>query len=169
MDRYLIILRGVPGAGKTQVAKVILGRIGEKAVRWNLDDYAPDPEQGAFDAKIKQMVGKTYIVGELYSGRKHTSDPTYWIDHFKGGYSITSFVLQVSEPKGYANACDSRHTSWHPETRTVYDNSYNRFQEHLKNNTFASKAGIKEVFIDAEDGNWERLASEVLKLSGLAS
>jgi hypothetical protein len=162
--RVLFILRGVPGAGKTQVARVLLERLGTQAFRANLDDYAPANELKRFEELISRAMEYQYVVGELYSGRDHTSDPAGWVDKFKNDYDIHSFVLDISEERGYLNACDSRHTSHSPPSRSDYSSRYRRFYEWQRQNLFASRAGVPEHRIDAENCDWERIAVEVLKI-----
>jgi hypothetical protein len=134
----------------------------------DLDRYAPDEERPKFKEKIKQALRHRVVIGELYSGRDHTSDPAKWVEKFKAEYEIHSFVLNVSEELGYKNACDSRHTSHSPPSKEDYSMRYRRFYEWQRQSLFATRAGICEHDIDAEDGDWERVAVEVLEI-GLGS
>ena len=154
----------MPGAGKTQVALVILRKLGEEAFRADLDSFAPENEETAFNALIEDALKWKYVVGELYSGKRHSSEPASWVDKFRETYRIHSFVLKVSEFKGYANCSDARHTSWNPATYEEYHQAYEKFWGRQMQDLFASRAAVPERVIDAEDGNYERVATEVMRI-----
>lgn len=164
LDRHLILLRGVPGAGKAQVGKIVKSRLVGEAIRLNLDDFAPEPETNQFDEALNQALDFRYVIGELYSGRWHTSDPARWVVKFRNNYQIHSFILHVSLQKGYANCRDERHGSYHPRSLAEYaEQKYNRFYAEDAFTRFAARAGADhEIRIDAEDNDWERIADEVL-------
>jgi uridine kinase len=66
--RYLIILRGPPGAGKTTVSRHIINRLGpEKAVILYLDEVSTEE----FELNVQQALSKEYVVGELFFGNSH--------------------------------------------------------------------------------------------------
>ena len=163
-EKNLIILRGVPASGKTQVSSILREKIGEDAVRLDLDKYAPEWETNSFEKMIDNALDYYYVIGELFSGRWHTTEPLRWISKFKSaGYTITSFVLNVSLDKGYENCCDPRHTSWRPNNIEDYKSRYIKFYDRQEKNIFASKAGLnEEIQIDAEDCNWIRIATKIL-------
>ena len=48
--KKLIILRGVPGAGKSMVAQALRSKLGGDAWIIDLDKYAPDAEAPMFEA-----------------------------------------------------------------------------------------------------------------------
>ena len=87
--RYLIILRGPPGVGKTTVSRHIINRLGpNKAVILYLDKIEE------FDLNVQKALSKEYVVGELFFGDSHTTRPEQWLSKFNG-YSKISFILQI--------------------------------------------------------------------------
>lgn len=159
--KKLIILRGVPGAGKSMVARTLQRKLGGGTWILDLDKYAPDDETEKFEEALKEAANHEVVIGELQSGRWHTTDAGRWVSVFKG-YELRSFVLDVSEAKGYANSCDPRDCTYNPPSRTAYEQTYARFYSRVESDLFAKGAMAEEKRIDAEDGNWERIASEVL-------
>ena len=159
--KKLIILRGVPGAGKSMVARALQRKLGGDGWIIDLDKYAPDNETEKFEAALKEAAGHEVVIGELQSGRWHTTDAGRWVSMFKD-YELHSFVLDVSEAKGYANSSDPRHGTYNPPSRAAYEQTYTKFYSRVESDLFAKGAQLKEKKIDAEDGDWERISSEIL-------
>jgi hypothetical protein len=167
LDRHMIILRGVPGSGKTQIALSIVRKLSDEGVRKDLGAFAPDNEQPQFEALIEDALNYRYVVVELYSGKKHSSEPLLWLGKFKEMYVIRSFVLSVSEQKGFSRCSEPRHTSWNDPTPEQYHEAYQKFASRQDRKEFTSKTGLIETVVETEDGDWERISSQILELFGL--
>jgi hypothetical protein len=75
------------GSGKSAVGKYLRGKL-EDSVQLDLDLNA-NGEIVSLDEALR----KENVVGELYDGGSHTTDPI-WINKFKEkGYSILSVIL----------------------------------------------------------------------------
>jgi len=85
----LIILRGPIGSGKSEVGQYLREKLKGSA---KLDfDINANREVSSLD----EVLGKEYVVGELYDGGSHTTDPQ-WINKFKErGYDILSVILDT--------------------------------------------------------------------------
>ena len=165
-DKTLVILRGVPGAGKSMVARELQRKVGGDTWIIDLDKYAPDDEKEKFEMALKEALNHQVVIGELQSGRWHTTDAGRWVSMF-GDYKLHSFVLDLSEERGYANSCNPRHGTYNPPSRTAYGRLYAEFYSRVKSDLFAKGARVKEKRINAEDGDWERISSEILSEIGL--
>ena len=145
------------------VARALQRKLGGDGWILDLDKYAPDNEAEKFEAALKEATGHEVVIGELQSGRWHTTDAGRWVSVFRD-YELHSFVLDVSEAKGYANSCDPRHGTYNPPSRTAYEQTYAKFYSRVESDMFAKGAKLEEKRIDAEDGNWERISSEILSI-----
>ena len=163
MTKLLIILRGVPGSGKSQVAlnlDQIFQKKGKKTFRLDLDKFAPLAEQTQFIAYIDQALKADYVIAEMFSGLSHSSEPDQWLTKFReAGFQIHSFVLEVSMEKGYENCSDARHSSYSAPSLSEYKDKWNRFRDKEKLSPFVIRARLqKELSINAQNGDYQAIA-----------
>jgi tRNA uridine 5-carbamoylmethylation protein Kti12 len=91
--RILLILRGPPGSGKSEVRKSLKTTLGMDNELLDLDQVIPEK----FEDNLNQALKHDFVVGEMHYGNGHTTDPELWINRFKEKkYKILSIVLQVS-------------------------------------------------------------------------
>ena len=90
---FLIILRGPPGSGKTEVANHILSKLGISRENAFLD--LDEVTQDKFNENILRALKHDIIIGEMHYGDRHTTEPRQWIEKFDKKYKILSVVLIV--------------------------------------------------------------------------
>jgi len=91
---FLIILRGPPGSGKTEVANYILSKLRIKREDCLLD--LDQIKQHEFNENILRVLKQDIIIGEMHYGNGHTTEPRVRIEKFEKKHKILSFVLIVS-------------------------------------------------------------------------
>jgi thymidylate kinase len=95
----LVILRGPAGAGKTSISEGLKDKIKyEKSIE-NEDIYLLnlDETKDIFETYMVKALNTKYVIGEMFSGNEHTTNPKIWINRFKQkNYSIFSFILKAS-------------------------------------------------------------------------
>ena len=99
--RYLIILRGPLGIGKTTVANDIINILeAKKAVILYLDRIEE------FDLNVQKALGSEYVIGELFFGDSRTTRPEQWLNKFADHIKI-SIILDASFETCYERAKES--------------------------------------------------------------
>src|SRR3982074_3205997 len=95
----LIILRGPAGAGKTTVNEVLVEKIDKNDV-CVLDLDITDSDEQRFNENLKDCLRYNNVIGMMFYGNSHTTDPMKWIVKFKdAGYNILSVILFCSKDK----------------------------------------------------------------------
>jgi len=91
--RVLIILRGPPGSGKSEVATALK----ESAGRSNYELLDLDQIiENKFESNMVVALDKEFVVGEMHFGDGHTTEPEMWIRRFREkDYKMLSVVLKV--------------------------------------------------------------------------
>lgn len=88
----LKILRGPAGCGKSKVYGGLKNKISIDNCFLNLDEINKEP----FEKNIKKALKYECIIGEMFSGNGHTTNPGSWIKRFNNkDYKIFSFILKV--------------------------------------------------------------------------
>lgn len=154
--RWLIILRGVPGVGKSAIAKGLIRQLDSRKVYClNMDEIRPIELAQNINASLQY----DYVIAHVYSGRRNVSEPTWWISRFKdAGYHIISFRLEISREAG-KKRCLSRPGEWLNEAEYLL--RWDRFQRSPFTD-FAQKAAIEEIAIDAETNSEDITCAEIL-------
>jgi hypothetical protein len=99
------------------------------------------------------------VIAHMYSGRRNTSEPAWWIRRFKdAGYHVVSFCLKISREAG-RKRCLSRPGEWLNEAG--YLSRWDRFQ-HPPFMDFARRAQIEEITVDAENNSEDVICGEIL-------
>lgn len=144
----LIILRGPAGSGKSEVYKGLKDKISIDSCFLNLDQTSK-----TFESNLKEALESEYVIGEMFSGNGHTTNPETWIGGFKKKkYHITSFILKAS-----VDICLQRCRNDKKKNR---DKRYEERDQHVKDHdlfykdpkfvNFANNADISEETIDTE-------------------
>lgn len=140
------------GSGKTEVSQYLRGELEDSDIL-DLDVNANDPIEN-----LDKVLGKKNVVGELYHGNSHTTNPK-WIKEFQGrGYTILSVVLNASletHIKRLAKRPDKR-------GRNDVEHHYMKFHNEPKPN-FSALAGIEEISIDTDEKEINQIGDEVLR------
>ena len=156
--RYLIILRGPAGAGKTTVSKHLIETLG-KDKTYSLDLDITLDKESEFNENLNKALGYENVIGMMFWGLKHTEAPQQWLARFKdNGYVILSVVLYASlktlihrvQYRGYdcKDAAEMRH----------------HFSEFEKiKNVFANRAGVKEISVNTDNMISEDVVNEILR------
>ena len=141
--KWLIILRGVTGVGKSKTADKLVRCLGAHiATSLNMDVI----EKGQIDRNIETSLRFQFVIAHIYSGQQNTYDPVGWISRFtKKGFHTISFVLKIGFEAG-KKRCRQRDQT---RTEEEYRRLWNRFQEPPFSD-FAKWANVKEISIDAE-------------------
>ncbi len=161
-NKWLIVLRGPPAAGKSAVASALVQKLGSQScISINLDDLSPPPN---FAASMKYQ----YVVGELFSGRHHSANPKTWLYHYRGaGYKELSVALDVDYDIGLQRYNSDPKRKYNPYwTRALFDTQHKRFYTESKFVNFSKVTGINETRIDVNTKTPTEVADEII--AGLA-
>lgn len=138
------------GSGKSEVSKYLRRRL-EDSEKLDLDVNANGPIES-----LDRALRKKNVVGELYDGNSHTTDPK-WIKEFqRGGFTILSVILNASletHITRLAKRPDKR-------SRDEIEYHYKRFHNDLKHD-FCIRAGIEEISIDTDDKGVNQISDEI--------
>lgn len=144
--KLLIVLRGPTGVGKTKISNNLRTKFeSEKTFLLNLDEVNPIK----FNQYLQEAVKYDIVIGEMYYGNSHTTQPQEWISHFKQ-YRQISIVLKASKETCYKrlNLPDRQ---WKISDFSNCEYLWEKFEDLQKRNVFASNAKISETVIDAEE------------------
>ena len=90
--RKLIITRGPPGIGKTTIANALIAKL-DKGYLLRLDETRTDLFQSYLTCALKYE----NVVGEMFFGNSHTTNPSEWLSHFSNEkYEKLSVLLTGS-------------------------------------------------------------------------
>jgi len=154
--RVLIILRGPPGSGKSEVAKALKESAGKSNYELlDLDQII----ENKFESNMVVALDKEFVVGEMHFGDGHTTEPEMWIRRFREkDYKMLSVVLKVCFDTCVKRAiCREEH----PLTPTDAINQFNLFYQKYQN-IFVHKPKVKEICVNNENNNPSEVAKEVL-------
>lgn len=158
-DHWFIIIRGVPGVGKSTIAELLLTMLPGSVVDLNLDDKPP--KFPGFGTAFKSR----FVVGHLYSGSDRTAYPKGWVDDFRRrGFLILSVVLDMDLEPGWqriANDPARKNNSYW--SRENYERLYRRFYNEQKFVEFDKSAKIDDTIRIKADGNPGDIAKEILQ------
>ena len=88
----LIIIRGPPGIGKTTIANALISKL-DKGYLLRLDETRTD----LFQAYLICAMKYENVIGEMFFGNSHTTNPSEWLSHFPDGkYEKLSVLLTAS-------------------------------------------------------------------------
>jgi hypothetical protein len=150
--KRLIILRGPMGSGKTKVGLYLLEALEDSALL-DLDLNANGPIQS-----IDESLGKKNVIGELFYGNSHTTDPQ-WIKAFQErDYKILSVILNTK-----LETCINRVLVKRKDNRTSEEvkQYYDFFHNNLKS-IFKIRTGIEEISIDTDEKEPRQVGDEIL-------
>jgi hypothetical protein len=140
------------GSGKSEVSKYLCRQL-EDSEKLDLDVNANGPVEG-----LDEVLGKKNVVGELYAGNSHTTDPK-WVSEFqRRGYTILSVILNASLDTHIirlAKRPDKR-------CRNEIESHYKKFHDDLRL-VFSIRAGIEEISIDTDEKQVNQIGDEVLE------
>lgn len=153
---FLIILRGPPGSGKTEVANCIMSHLKIKR-----DDALLDLDE-TIDHKVNENISRVLkhdiVIGEMHYGNSHTMEPRQWIEKFGEKYKILSVVLNV----GFEE-CVKRAVGRNEHPLEPFDAMHQYFLFYAKyQNIFKSKAQVKEIVVNSKDKNPQQVAYEII-------
>jgi tRNA uridine 5-carbamoylmethylation protein Kti12 len=153
---FLIILRGPAGSGKSALRDSIRVRLGIANTAFlNLDEITPQD----FDCNLDESLKSEQVIGEMYSGNSHTTDP-HWIQRFKANnYTILSVILRCS-----LECCIQRvrTRTVHPISPEIMTSLYNQFYQELQN-IFSFKADVEEICVDTEHKSIDESSNIILR------
>lgn len=149
----LIILRGPAGSGKSEVCEGLKDRIKEhKSIDscfLNLDQTNPE----IFKSNMKEALECKYVIGEMFSGNGHTTNPEPWINRFKNKkYDIFSFILKASIDTCLQRCRNDKKKNRDKryEERNQHEKDHNLFYKDPKFVNFDKNANTYETTIDTE-------------------
>ena len=153
----LIILRGPPGSGKTEIGNSLRDRLYLNHT-FQLDETRADN----FENNISTVLDHEYVVGEMHYGDDHTTEPDRWIGRFSArGFNIISVVLQV----GF-ETCVNRAVGRSKDPYCPLEAIKQYFLFHAKYlQIFRSKTKLQEISVDSESKNPEQIVDEILSFA----
>lgn len=143
-------LRGPAGSGKSEVCEGLKDKINERksvdSCFLNLDETKPE----TFRDNLNDVLECQYVIGEMFSGNGHTTNPKTWINEFKN-YKIFSFILKASVDtclKRCRNDNKKRDRAY--QTGDRHDKDHYKFYNCPEFVNFAKNVGIQEETINTE-------------------
>jgi|SRR6476659_4614862 len=124
----LIVLRGPTGVGKTTIGNALIAKLGGGYLL-KLDEIRPDLFQSYLSCSSKY----DNIVGELFFGNSHTTNPSEWLHHFPADkYERLSVLLTASLEDCLSGIIKRKHPShWTlslDQIRTNYYDFYTKYK-----------------------------------------
>ena len=153
--KWLIILRGVTGVGKSKTADTLVRRLGAHiATSLNMDIIEHDQIHRNIEASMKFQ----YVIAHIYSGEQNISDPADWISRFTAaGYHAISFLLNIGFDAGKKRCLKRDKNRTEEQYRWLWD----RFQKPPFSD-FAKRADVKETSLDAEQST-DAICDQILR------
>ena len=167
-SKYLVVLRGPPTAGKTEVEGALERMLGpEDCFFLRLDTV----ERNLPPNTYADSMAKRYVLAEIYSGQEHLYTPLIWMDRYKQeGREILSVCLDLDFRTGL-----TREQQRINEGRDASGGLSNwigmffRFYTDPDMTKFATRAGIREIRIDMRGKDVDAVAREILAALGVIS
>ena len=154
---HLIILRGPAGSGKDTIGKILVEKLGGDNQACLLDLDITDERETQFIKKLQESFNYKHVIGMLFWGGKHTENPNSWIIEFKNrGYTIVSVILNASLQILIQRVKERCYNHKSPEEMSQHFEKFNKIRD-----IFASEAGVREVSIDTEGKNPNKVAEEI--------
>lgn len=140
LRRWLIILRGPPGVGKSTIADQLRTAVGEGATTLDLDVLGP-----AFSG-FGTALQSNFVIAHVFSGQDRTRMPNTWIDQFRNtGFRIASVRLDIALDEGWSRLSSDSKRRPEEWPRSDYERLHGRFYSEPKLNDFERNAGIREA------------------------
>lgn len=154
--RWLVILRGPPGVGKTTTADALIRLLAPSSARvLYMDDNPPRPD-------LQTALRYQYVIAELFSGETHTLYPSSWVLRFvERGYRALSVRLDAdfeTVKKRFATDPDRPDKSLENCERF-----FRRFYNEPKLVKFAATPGVQEICVDANARSEDLIAADILR------
>ena len=163
--KSLIILRGPAGSGKTTICNAMVEVLG--AYHSNILDLdITGSQEYKFERNLRNCLSSEYVIGMMFYGNSHTTEPSKWIERFQeSGYKILSVILYASKETCFNRCREDNNTGRHPinKEKERIHKYYNEFYAREKANPFAEAAGIIEITVNTENKSPERIAHEILE------
>ena len=162
--KRLIILRGPAGSGKTTVSMALRDKIGENDT-YVLDLDVTHHDEHKFNRNLEDCLQHRNVIGEIFYGNSHTTNPTKWIVRFKdAGYNILSVILFCSKDICIDRCKNDNTTGRHPvnKQKDRISKYYDEFYQRENQKPFHIVAGIKETRIETENKPQIEIAEDIL-------
>jgi hypothetical protein len=149
----LVIIRGPPGSGKTEVGNALKHRLKLNNQTLQLDEINPK----RFDENISAVLHEEYVIGEMHYGNSHTTKPIWLKKFIEKEFRIISVVLQIKFETCIIRAIGRPEGSLIPlDAIKQYFLFYAKYKQ-----IFISESGIKEICIECDNKNAEQIADEI--------
>lgn len=159
--KYLIILRGPPTAGKTEVECALEKILGPPDCFFlRLDKAESDLPPNTYT----DSMAKRYVLAEIYSGREHLYTPLMWMDRYKQqGRKILSVCLDLDFRTGMVR--EQQRINEGKDASGGLNNwivLFFRFYTDPDMTKFAERAGVRETRVDTRGKDPAAIAREIL-------
>jgi|ERR1700730_2462668 len=163
--KFLIILRGPAGSGKSTVCTYLRDKIGrERTCSLDLDITGVDDDK--FNENLTKCLAVDYVVGMMYYGNSHTEQPQRWISKLKErNYRILSVVLNARMDVCYERCKNDVNPERDPinKEKIKVNSYYSDFDRRQRENIFQKRAGIEEIVVDTEKKSQGEVGDEILR------
>ena len=163
--KRLIILRGPAGSGKTTVSMALRDKIGENDT-YVLDLDVTHHDEHKFNRNLEDCLQHRNVIGEIFYGNSHTTNPTKWIVRFKdAGYNILSVILFCNKEVCIDRCKKDNTTRRHSVNREkdTISKYYDEFYQREQRTPFHIIAGIKGIMIETESKSTIEVAEDILR------
>jgi hypothetical protein len=161
--KRLIILRGPAGSGKTSVSRSITELVGkDNACILDLD--ITHPQEGKFNQNLEECLRYGTVVGMMFYGNSHTTDPDNWLCKFRNrDYRILSVILYANKELCFERCNSDRERPSINKQRDRIYKYYDDFYQRESEKPFHKAANVEEIKIETANISPIEIAKDILK------
>ena len=161
--KRLIILRGPAGSGKTSVSISITELVGkDNACILDLD--IAHPQEGKFNQNLEECLRYRTVVGMMFYGNSHTTDPDNWLGKFRNrDYRILSVILYANKELCFGRCNSDRGRPFINKQRDRIYKYHNDFYQRESEKPFHKAANVEEIKIETANISPIEVAKDILK------
>ena len=159
----LIILRGPAGSGKTCVSASLIDLLG-KDNGCILDLDITHPNEDKFNQNIKECLRYKTVIGMMFYGNSHTTNPLSWLSEFRNhDYRILSVILHATKEECFIRCKND--PGRHPinKQREIVFKYHDDFYLRERESPFQKAAKLQEIKIETENTSPIQIANDILK------
>jgi len=165
--KYLIILRGPKGSGKTEVSQKLKEKLDRKHKNRIYFLKLEEINNERFEKILDEALDKSYkyVIAELNYGESHSTDSmSNWLERFKDKhYLIVSFVL-VGKKEIRLQRCknDPKRNPFDIIDEDFFNHDSKIFERLERDGGFQKKFGVPEITLNTENKSPSQVTDKIL-------